>query len=331
MGMTGALRRAGINVVPNGIQIDGSLISDNLVGDQGVKIYVDPLGGNDSYTGRTPGTAVATIAVGYAKLTAGQNDMLVYLAGTTSASIVDQLIWAKDYTHFVGVGAPSWVGQRARIFNSGVSTSTYSLLKIAARGCTFQNLMVWQGSAIAHCGAIEVTAAASRNYYKNLHIAGMCHATASAGVNAYSLYVNGGYHSLYEDCTIGWTSIKRTGAATRQAQIIFDAGASWNLFKNCHVLNWSETAGHSLILEADSASMAALNEFDDCMFYNFWTNHGGTLTELFDTNEGATHDTVFRNPSLVGIDEIDAGDVTGVYVVGPDTHATAGLALTPTT
>jgi len=329
MGLRGALRRVGMSQVAGGIRVDGVVTSDNIIAGQGKTIYVNT-DNSTGYTGRTPGTGCSTPAEGYAKLTADQNDKLVLLAGSTSAKITDQLVWEKDFTHLEGYGAMSWASQRARIFNNGNSTSTYALLKIAAKGCTFSNFLISQESAIAHCGAVEITSAAYGNRYQNLQIRGLMHATASAGVNSYSLYINGGMHSIFEDCVIGWTSIKRTGAATRQAQLIFDAGASWNLFRNCYVLNYSETAGHVLIMEADNASMAAYNEFDRCTFYNFWVNHGNTLTELFDANVGATHDTVFRDPTLIGIDEIDAGDTTGVYVVGAAVSATAGIATTPT-
>ena len=43
----------------------------------GKVIYVDPANGADTATGRTPAKAVQTVAAGYAKLTANQNDILV--------------------------------------------------------------------------------------------------------------------------------------------------------------------------------------------------------------------------------------------------------------
>lgn len=332
MSMRGLMRKAGIDSDGHNIDVyRGVLTARNIMAHGGTLYYCDPSNGDDNYTALSPEQAVATPSVAYDKMVENQNDTLVLLAGPTSGKITDQLIWAKDFCHLIGMGAPSWASNRARLFNSGNSTSGNALLKITAKGCMFDNFLVSQESAVAHCGAVEIASSAYGNYYSRLGIRGLMHATASAGVNSYSLFINGGMHSVFEQCTIGWTSIKRTGAATRQGQIIFDAGASWNKFINCDILNYSETAGHHLIKEADNASMAALNVFQDCTFYNFWENHGGTLTELFDTNVGATHDTLFINPALLGIDEIDASDAASCFVTGPATAAACGIAVTPTT
>ena len=67
MGLTGALRRLGVNSEPGGINVVGSLAADNIIASQGETYYFDPTNGSDSYTGRTPGTAFATIAYGYTK------------------------------------------------------------------------------------------------------------------------------------------------------------------------------------------------------------------------------------------------------------------------
>ena len=86
------------------------------------------------------------------------------------------MIWAISYPHFVGVSAGSPIANRARIFNSGNSTSTYALLKVTASGCRFENLMFFQGSATAACGAVEINGGernyimATINLYMNIYI-----------------------------------------------------------------------------------------------------------------------------------------------------------------
>lgn len=324
----GDLMKLGINAVP-GRPVEFTFGIDAAPFGFSKLIWVDPANGSDSNTGLSLAEAVATPAEGYGRLTANKNECLVIVGDNSGAVIVDQLVWAKSYTHCIGISAGNPVANRARIFNSGNSTSTYSLLKVTASGCLFQNLLLFQGSATAACGCVEVTG--GRNVFRNVHIAGMGHATASAGVSSYSLKLDAAEECLFDKCTIGLTTIKRTGAGTNQAQILFDNSAHRNEFNECRVINWSETQAHVLLKELAADAMADFNIWNKCLFYNFWTNHGNTLTELFDTQVGATHDNIFIEPSLVGIAELDAGDVTGVHVIGPATAAASGIATTPTT
>ncbi len=326
-------RGSGISSDGQNIDIDGNLlVRGGIIGGlgRGKVIFVDPANGADTKNGRTPRTAVATPAAGYAKLTANMNDVLVLIGDNSGAVIADQLIWAKNYTHFIGISSGTPIANRARIFNSGNSTSTNALLKVTATGCRFENLYLFQGSATAACGCIEVNAG-ERNYFKNVHAAGMGHATASAGINSYSLKLDNAHECIFDDCTFGLTTIKRTGAGTNQAQIVFDNLASRNQFLGGRIINYSDTAAHVLIKELANDAMADLTIFDNMLFYNMYTNHGGTLTELMDANVGATHDSIFINPAMIGIDEIDAGDVASVTVVGPATAAGCGIGATPTT
>lgn len=152
MSLVGQLLRFGINISNEQMEVYPHLIANgglSVAMGRGRVYYVDPANGSDFNDGKTPRRALATIAAGYAKLTANRHDTLVYLAGATSASIVDTLDWAKSYTHFVGIAAPVPVAQRARIFNSGNTTASTPLLKVSGSGCIFRNLYIFQGSAVA--------------------------------------------------------------------------------------------------------------------------------------------------------------------------------------
>lgn len=311
----------------------GNLTVENLVGGVapftgfGKSFYLDPTNGSDGNSGLNPRQAKATMADGYALLTAGRNDTLVYLSGSSSLSI-EAFTWAKSYTHFVALGAPTHAAQRARIFNSTTTqTASAALLTISASGCIFKNFYIFQGEDTNQAQKC-VTVTGGRNYFENVHFAGMGHASISSETDSDSLFMNGAEENLFKKCTIGVTTTKRTGVNT---QIRFDGSAKRNVFEKCKITNWSETAGHPLITEADAAAMEDYNIFEDCLFFNFWTNHGGTLTEVMDANVGATHDTIFINPLMVGILEIEAGDVASVKATGPAMVAATGIAVTPTT
>ncbi len=321
MGLTGALRRVGINAVPGGVQIVGSLTADNIVGSQGVNIYVDPTNGSNSYTGRTPGTAVLTIAAGYAKLTAGQNDTLVYLSGTSSASIVDTLEWAKDYTHFSGVGVPLGNQPRARIFNSGNTTGGSNLLLISAKGCAFQNLRFFQGSAIATAYCVEVTG--EYNYFNTVTFQGMGNATPAGNATNYSLKLTACSLSDFVNCTIGGSSTKRTAD---NSQLAFASYSSQLTFSGCRFLSYAETNTYCIVRSAAANSIANYIEFENCLFYNRWAGRGTKLLEVFEladpTGDDQADIVLSGTTHHIGCTEWATNDRGNIWVVSGGTAVT---------
>ena len=113
---------------------------------QGKVIFLDPLNGSDASNGETVGEAVASFAVAEGLLTANQNDILCYLAGSTSLTVTASMDWDKNYTHFIGVGAPTGRANRARIFHSG---NISPMLNITATGCMFDNFYMSHGNGNA--------------------------------------------------------------------------------------------------------------------------------------------------------------------------------------
>ncbi len=311
MGLMGALRRVGISIVPGGTTIEGVLTADNVIGSQGATVYVNPAE-SAGMSGRTPGTACSTIAVGEAKLTAGQNDTLVYLAGTTSASIVDTLDWDKDYTHFTGVAAPLSNQSRARIFNSGNTTGGNNLINISAKGCAFKNLRFFQGSAIATAYCAEVSG--DWNYFENVTFQGMGHATPSGEATNYSLKLTGASLCEFYNCTIGGTSTLRTDENT---QLLFSTISSQNTFKNCKVLSYAETNTYCLV-KAAADGIRDWTIFEDCYFYNRWAGKADELLEVFELPT-LTHAAIQLkgSSSLSCIIEWNVGANSALEIVGP--------------
>jgi len=329
MSWKGDLLKAGID--SNGVDVEvfkGSLTAGNIIGRQGKTIYVDPTSGDDDNDGRSPAQAVSTIAEGEDRLTAGQNDTLVYLAGTTSGSIVDTLTWDKDYTHFIGMCAPTFMAQRARIFNSGNTTASTPLLNVTAKGCLFKDLYLFQGSAVATVGCVQVSG--GRNAFVNVHFAGMGHATNSAGANAYSLKLNGAEECLFKNCTIGIDTIKRTGD---NHPLWIDGTVTRCKFDECMFVSWAENTGYSLCTVQDTTAIDRFIQFHNCTYYNFWTNWGNTLAEAFAVPAGMqTNYLMFTGQqNLIAIDELESNDRSGTYVTGPAAAAASGIGVTPTT
>ena len=294
-----------------------------LLYNQGNSYFIDPTTGIAGNTGRTMRKARSTLAGGYALLEAGQNDNLYYLNGTTSLSFATATTtWAKNYTHFWGVGAPTRVGQRSRIFNSG--DAAYPLMTISASGCSFGNMYWFDGTA--HASANCCTVSGSRNYFENIHFAGLGHATASAGTASSTLMLTGS-ENTFVNCTIGIDTIKRTGD---NAIIFLDGGATRNQFINCRIVSWAETNTYPIVELVDTLGADRYTIFENCLFYNFWTNHGGTLLEVFTIPaSSATHDIILKNCLSVGSVEWESGDRGQIFVDNIGGASTTGIGLAP--
>ncbi len=245
---------------------------------QGNSYFVDPTNGNDSFDGKSPGKAKATLPAGYALLTANQNDVLYYMAGSSSISLTAQLAWAKNYTHLVGIAAPSMVAQRARIFQNSATTGMDPLINITATGCSFRNFYAFQGvNDATSLTNIQVTG--GRNYFENVHIAGIGNDTMDAA-NASSLKLNGAEECLFRHCSIGLDTIARGSAAN--SEILVDGAATRNTFEDCLIYAYIEHAtNHPLVKLNDTTSADRWLMFVRCLFNHFSVNRSVTPTTVF--------------------------------------------------
>ena len=206
----------------------GDLLSQ--LGPLGNVYYLDPTNGDDDNDGTAPASAVASMETAYDLLTGNQNDVLVYIAGTTGLTLQEALVWNKSYTHFVGACAPTRVGQRSRIFQLSTLTGASPLITISGSGCIFKDLYIFQGVADA-TSLINVSVTGSRNYFLNVHFAGGGHATQAINGGA-SLQINGASENTFEKCIIG---VDTVSAATGMTGLLFAAtgGAARNRFIDC--------------------------------------------------------------------------------------------------
>lgn len=321
MSFRGDLLNAGIRPLGNGgVEISGALIVGGGVVaafGSGKVIFVDPANGSDSATGRTPTLAVATLPVGYGKLTANQNDVLYYIQGSSGANLTEPLIWAKDYTHFIGLGAPTHVAQRCRIFNTAGATpdaafASSALLKITAKGCIFKNLYLFQGADKTTEKYYSVWVTGGRNYFENIHFAGMG-ATAStsnaANAGSTSLFLDGAEENLFQACTIGVDTIVR-GSSADNSQLLIDGACKRNEFRDCKFVSYSETTTHAIVKLADATAIDRYLIFRNCIFSNYSVNHAISLAEVFEVPSNVqTHDIIIDSLCMmVGITEWESND-----------------------
>jgi hypothetical protein len=194
---------------------------------------------------------------------ANQHDVVLYLASSSGINLSAALTWSKNFTHLVGMCAPTHAAQRARIFQLSTLTGASPLLNITATGCIFKNFYVFQGVDDA-TSLINVQVTGGRNYFENVHFAGGGHATQAVDGGA-SLKLNGAEENLFERCTIGVDTI---AAGTGMVGILFDGTAQRNVFRNCHVSMMAGHTGAAFAEVMDGTAIDRYTIFDNCLFTN---------------------------------------------------------------
>lgn len=227
--------------------------------------FVDPARGSDDNDGLSPATALAGLAAAEDKCVANQHDCVFYLAGSSSITLSAALTWDKNYTHLVGLAAPSRIATRARIFQSSSLTGASPLLDITASGCVFANFYIFQGVDDA-TSLINVRVTGGRNYFENVHFAGGGHATQAVDGGA-SLALSSCEENLFYRCTIGVDTID---AATGMMALIFNGSeAHRNEFKECTFRLRAGNSGAGFVeLVTTAAAIDRDTVFDDCLFIN---------------------------------------------------------------
>lgn len=272
------------------------------------KVYVvDPTNGSDSNVGTSFKSPLATLAAAYDLCVANQNDVVIYVAGSSSITLTAALTWAKSYTHLIGMCAPTRMGQRARIFQLSSLTGASPLITISASGCIFKDLYIFQGVADA-TSLINVSVTGGRNYFENVHFAGGGHATQAVDGGA-SLYLNGAEENTFVNCTIG---VDTADAGTGMVGILFAGEAHRNMFEKCTVRIKAGNAGAAFVEVADATGIDRDNTFKDCLFLN---NSATSLTSGFviPAGMGAPRKILLKDCMILGSTKLDANDRGVLY------------------
>lgn len=233
----------------------------------GTSYYLDPTSGNDSYDGKSPAQAKATLKAAYALMTANKNDVLYYMGGATALTLPAddaEFNWNKAMTHFVGICAPTRIGQRARIFNTA-GTENEPMLTISGNGCHWENIYGFNG--VADSGALtclKVTADYGSMY--NCQFVGGGSDESAIDGNS-SLYMDGSANYTYKNCAFGAQSIPQ-GDGANVVKLGTTAGGQ-NIFDNCWFHTYASNGGACWIEALSGASTDRWIMFENCKFYNW--------------------------------------------------------------
>jgi len=250
---------------------------------QGKVYHVKPGTGSDGNSGLDANHALATLTKAQSLATANQNDIvLLYAQSNTAANTTDYqsvtLDWAKDLVHLIGVCAPSPVSQRARIAQLSTATGVSPLFKVSADGCIIANISIFHGVADA-TSDICCTVTGTRNYFENVHFAGMGDTSKTQSVaGAASLKIDGGAENLFRHCVIGLDTATRDADGT---EILFDTAATRNVFEDCYITSYIDAAGFASVTVADATGIDRYQIFKNCLFSTDSVNKGTTQTQVF--------------------------------------------------
>lgn len=287
------------------------LFADGAIPPGGVAYYLNPghPSASDSNAGTDPDLPLLTFAAAYALLVENQNDVLYYVAMDASITLTAAATWAKNYTHFVGLCAPTNVGQRARIFQLSTLTGASPLLTISASGCIFKNLYIFQGVNDA-TSLINVQVTGGRNYFENVHFAGGGHAVQAIDGGA-SLALGGTQtceENLFYRCTIG---VDTVDAATGMMALIFNGTeAHRNEFKECRFrMRAGATTAGFVELMTTAAAIDRDILFDNCIFINNSTaNDMASAFVIPATAAGEPHLILLKDCLFHNVTKLDAND-----------------------
>lgn len=313
--------------MPEILALYGSALAGVPVGPKSVAYVVDPTNGLDTNSGLRPEAALKTLAAAEDKCVANQHDVVLYLAASSATAGTDYdltatLTWDKNLTHLVGIGAPTRVGQRARIFLVAGDNDITPMIAWSASGCVVKNIYIFHGVADAQ-SLVCFNLTGGRNYFENVHFAGNGHATQAVDGGAALAIGTNGSENTFKDCTIGVdTATQGSGCVS----LLFNGtGSARNIFDHCLFLLQASNAGAAWIEMSAIDSIDRFTWFDNCLFLNF----GTTLTEGIVCPAGfdlANKRLVLTNPAIFGAPGMDisnrnvtvsnAGTPTGVDASG---------------
>ncbi len=313
---------------PNGISSFGiPVLGGTQMPLTGTYFFVDPVNGSDGNKGLSPKKAFKTLLKAHNSAKAGNNDV-VYLIGNGAASGTARqdatLVWSKDATHLIGIAAPTQVSQRARIAaTSGVDFTP--LVSVTGNGCIFQNVQAFHGYATAEA-QICWAETGERNYYENVHFAGMGDAIAGDQAGSASLSLTGDGERTFVGCTIGLDTVARS---TSNGEILLASAAVRDTFIGCTILSFADNAAHVFVKANTASAIDRWIKFNRCEFLNAVKSTATTMSGAFLLNASVGGFFLLDECTIVGATDIEATAATNNIFIngGPPVTTTTGLAI----
>ena len=287
--------------------------------------YVDATNGSDSSSGKTWADAFATLSAAHSAATTLNYDVIIVAPnGTGGTAETATLDFSKSYVTVIGASAPTNISQRSRVLFTTAATSPQ--MTISGNGNRFVNIQL----ATFVDSNILVTLTGDRNYFGNVHFAGIGDATAGDDTAARCLYLNDGDENYFDGCMLGLDTIMRSAA---NYTVEMAGGVQRNTFNNCMFQMASDATTPRHILVTGTSGVDRWNRFNDCVWYNFTTNDSAQIAAAFDVSaQTATgHFLLTGDQQLIGIDNWESTASGRLWISQATATANAvGQAINPT-
>lgn len=303
-----------------GVPVGSGLGSVGLAG--GDVYFVDVANGLSAATGNSPDAANSSILTAYGYTTSGKNDSVIVIGSGSAWAPAATLTWANSYTHLLGAAVPlPGMGNRARIEASSSADIT-PVITLSGSGCLFSGIKC-NNMHDASADSGDVLVSGSRNMFVDCELFGMGSTAAGARAGSWSVSVTGSENHFLRT-TIGCDTVLR--AAANSELILWGSGPR-NSFTDCTFRSNCDTAGKFMVkVDVNSGDLRSAI-FEDCLFYNYSTNHTTTLTDAFTISGSRTHDVILKGENiLIGIDGW-ANNANYVEAAGAAPNAGYGVAL----
>ena len=305
-----------------------------MLGGKAVAYFVDPAQGNDNNSGTRPDPqhSLDKVSIAEGKTVDKQGDVVYLLNdGNTSGSSREsaEIVWDKDNTHLIGLGAPTGISQRARIVTpaSGYTGTAIPLMTFSGHGNIIANVHIghWHNTDTIASRGVDVEG--NRNYFNNVHFVGIGGANVGDEANAADLYINGGQENTFERCTIG---VDTVAMSTTCSKVELVNSATRNVFIDSLFLVYDD-AGNALFVKADAAAdLDRFVLFRGCSFINAVESGATTMTSAVNVHDAAAGVVMFHNCQIVGASNVAAADNGNVWVDGVGGAASGGLSIVAT-
>ena len=306
-----------------------------LRGPRGKTLFVSPYRTASSTSGigndNNPGTfnkPMKTVLAAYNKCIGDRGDV-IYLMGASNAAadITDDLsatlTWAKNDVSLIGLCSPGVVSQRARLNQLSTATGLSPLINVTGNNCTFANFQVFQGVADA-TSLINVQVTGQRNFFDNVHFAGIGNATMSAAGCA-SLNLEGGAENVFRHCVIGVDTITQDADGRNMT---CDGNASRNLFEDCLFQSFISATGAAHVEIIDTTGIDRWLWFKRCLFVSESVNKTVDMAEVFAIPAGISQGKIILQDCYAmndgGAPVWTAGTEGIIWAGMPTTAASAG-------
>lgn len=265
----------------------------------GKSFFVDPANGDDNRNGKSPKLAKATLAAGYALLTAGQNDTLYLIDAGTGVALTAQFTWAKARTHLVGVSLNTGFKKLMTIANTAEDTGGQFI--ISANECSFSNV------AFAHQGAaattINVELTGDDLVFDDVQFRNMDNTATADEAGMLGVRLNGCNRATFRRCIFGGTHVERTDGA---ADLTIGPGTITGLWlDNClwiANLDAAADADHAFIETVADADLGDFAYMESPTFVNSGAH--AALPTAMTIGASTAGFFLIRDPLLVYITDI---------------------------